>query len=377
MDPVPASETAACPALTQTVTDTTTAQTPERNKEDQKVAKKHDRKWCKNQRKWRKRDSQTIGTVHVFLNHRIDRLIEQYQHTSYVKAIDDDTMISATKVEPFRINRQHPLWSTFPINWFAGKRPPNWENLSEWGKLQIAMIPLSELGCVTFTGNLHPDLEKELVAGRCDVRTHLRNALSKALQRETGISRLEFFFVVEGHTKGVKKTTRLHIHGAIASDRLQPGILGEDQIKRAVAKAVGQWKSGAIGKRAVDVRKYWKPGKAFVTYLSKRIRSKDDRLLAQRLAISRPLTAGAREFWLAVSGLDGSRQVGRSARVAPKGSLAARIAHARALLKQRSSALQSERMRFSHATKRQQMGQMPKAGNPSGTNKQMTVRKSP
>lgn len=266
-------------------------------------------------------------------------------------------MISAQNGQPFQINRNHQLWATLPIRWFAGKRPPNWERLSVWGKLQLAMFPLAELGCITFTGNLHPDHERSLVSSGKDVRIQIRDAFRKALKKETGLDDLEYAFVIEGHTKGVKKTTSLHIHGLIASDRLKPGILGEGQVKRVVAKAVGQLNNGQIGKRAVHTERYWKAGKAYVNYLFKRIRSKDDRLPPQHLTISHSLTAGTRKFWLAISGLDGSNQAALNARVAPKGSMVARIARARSIYAERRKLAQSQRMTMHHALKRQQASQ--------------------
>ncbi len=318
------------------------------------MARKHGRKWCGTQQKRRKRDSQIIDKVHFYLNHRMDQLIAKHQHTSHTKGIDEETMISAHDGQPFQINRDHHLWDALPITWFAGRRPPNWENLSEWGKLQLAMVPLAELGCITFTGNLHPDLERTLVSSGKDVRMHIRDAFRKTLQRATGLGDLEYAFVVEGHTKGIKKSTGLHIHGVIASDRLKPGILGEGQVKQAVAKAVGQWSNGSIGNRVVHVERYWKPGKAYVTYLLKRVRSRDARLLSQRLVISRPLTSGTKAFWLAVSGLDGTNHSALNARIAPKWSMTYRIAKARALYAQRRRLDQSERMSRYHAMKRLQ-----------------------
>jgi len=319
------------------------------------VVKKHGRQWRRTQRKWRQRDSQIIEKVKLILNHRMERLTVQHCHTSHVKGIDEDTMISAHDGQPFQINRDHQLWDTLPITWFAGKRPPNWENLSEWGKLQLAMFPLEELGCITFTGNLHPDLKRTLVSNGKDARIHIREAFRSALKRETGFSDLEYFFVVEGHTKGIKRSTGLHIHGVIASDRLKPGILGEAQVKRAIAKAVGQWNNGSIGRRAVHTKRYWKPGKAFVSYLLKRVRSRDDLLLSQRLVISRPLTSGTRAFWLAVSGLDGSSQAVLNARVAPKGSMVSRIAKARAVYAKKRRFYQSQRATMCHALKRRRV----------------------
>jgi len=321
------------------------------------MAKKHGRQWRSMQRKRRQRDSQIIEKTQLFLNHRIERLIELHRHTSHVKGIDEDTMISAHGGQPFQINRNHQLWATLPIRWFAGKRPPNWENLSDWGKLQLAMFPLAELGCITFTGNLHPDLERTLVSSGKDVRVHIRDAFRKALKRETGLDDLEYAFVIEGHTKGIKRLTALHIHGVIASDRLKPGILGEGQVKRAVARAVGQWDKGPLGKRTVHTKRYWKSGKAYVNYLFKRVRSKDDRMPLQHMTISHSLTAGAKAFWLAVSGLDGSNQAALNARVAPQGSMVARVAKARAIHAQRRKVAQSQRMTMHHALKRQKAAQ--------------------
>jgi len=318
------------------------------------MTRKYGKQWRGKQARWRRRDGEIIGKALRIIKARTELLVAQHAHTSCVKGIDEDTFISTQQGKPFHINREHQLWANLPIRWFGARRPPNWENLSEWGKLQLAMIPLEELGGITFTGNLHPDYERKLVASGRDVRVCIARALRDALSAETGFKDLEYYFVVEGQTKGTKRTTGLHIHGAIASDRLKPGILGERQVKRAVAKAVHQWSNGTIGKRAVYTEPYWKPGKTYVTYLMKRIRSPDSRLRKRRLVFSRCLNQGTKGFWLALSGLDGTNQAALQSRFAPKGSMAERIAKARKHYRELRSALQSQLLKAHHAAKRQQ-----------------------
>jgi hypothetical protein len=246
------------------------------------------------------------------------------------------------------------LWSSLPITWFNGKRPPNWENLSQWCKVQLALIPLAELGCITFTGNLSPALEAKLVArGEKGIVDELRNRLRKNLRAVTGVEKLEFLFMLEGHSKDDGQKTYLHIHGVVASDRLTPiPDDNRDMIKEAVAKTVGQWERRRINDRAVHAKAYWKAGRAYGNYIFKYFSRKDDRMGPHRLAASQPLIAGTREFWLAISGLDGTRKVPRNSRRVPPGSEYGKIVAARKVTRKRISLRQSEIMRWRHAIKR-------------------------
>lgn len=316
------------------------------------MAKKYDRDWRKCQQDWRRRDTHIIEKVHLFLAREKMRMAYGHGHQSHTKPTRHPAIISGSSSSPFRINRQHPLWSSFPITWFNGRRPPNWENLSQWGKVQLSLIPLHELGCITFTGNLNPALESRLVNENRDITAFLRNRLRKNLRAVTGVENLEFVFVLEGHTKGKAHKTHLHIHGVVASDRLPDTPRDRAMVREAVAKTVGQWKRGRIEPYSVQTTPYWRPGKRYANYLFENMSRKDDRIGYHRLAFSRSLNAATHEFWLAIAGLDGTRKVPRNARRVARSSFAGKIVHARQAVRKRLSRRQSEAMRFHHAMRR-------------------------
>lgn len=330
------------------------------------MRKKYDRKWRGIQLKWRRRDSQIIEKLHVYLAHRKMCMAHAGSHVSQtsknrrtrspgrpLKRRNQPAIISASQHECFRLNRHHPLWLSLPITWFNGKRPPNWENLSLWCKVQLALIAMSELGCVLITGKLSSALETKLVTkGVKDITGYLRNRLRDHLRSITGVENPEFLFVLEGHTKGKVQKTDLHIHGVIATDRLPAEPLRTNMVKEAVARTVGQWRRGKIGYRAVHTQPYSRTGSGYGNYILKHVTRRDDRMGDHRVAFSKSMKAGTREFWLAVSGLDGTRKVPRNARRVARNSFAGKIVHARRATRKRVSARVSESSRLRHAIKR-------------------------
>lgn len=139
---------------------------------------------------------------------------------------------------------------------------------------------------------------------------------------------------------------------AYATDRLPAEPLRTNMVKEAVARTVGQWRRGKIGYRAVHTQPYSRTGSGYGNYILKHVTRRDDRMGDHRVAFSKSMKAGTREFWLAVSGLDGTRKVPRNARRVARNSFAGKIVHARRATRKRVSARVSESSRLRHAIKR-------------------------
>lgn len=183
--------------------------------------------------------------------------------------------------------------SPFPMGLQGNGRPmPQWRDLSQWMKVNLAVIVCFEWDLLTFNINLHPELESELVA-KGNVRHALAERARKHLSRSVGRKR-EYFFVIEGHEKHSGAQTHLHIHGAIA-------IRSGDDVKNVM---------GALGRAAGhDVRGLKKTPRAlhsewfkivqaaYANYLFKFVRRPDPRLDEKRLVLSQGMNQAAHMFW--------------------------------------------------------------------------------
>ena len=169
---------------------------------------------------------------------------------------------------------------------------PQWEDLSQWMKVNVAVIVGFEWELLTFNINLHPDLESDLTQ-QGKLRQTLSERVRKHLGRSVGPSR-EYYFILEGHEKLAGAATHLHLHGAIA---LRTG----DNVKalmNALAKAAGHdiAKRSRIP-RAVHSQSFQVIQAAYANYLFKFARRPDPRLDERRLVMSRGMTQAAKMFW--------------------------------------------------------------------------------
>jgi hypothetical protein len=187
----------------------------------------------------------------------------------------------------------------FPIRNQANGRPmPQWEDLSAWMKVQLAVMLLHEWTFQTFDIHLHPDLESQwLLEGR-DPRMMMRDRLRRELDKSVGPGR-EFFFVVEGWSKKTRTSTMVHIHGGAAIyDELD-----DEKIEEAAARACGHGLKGYSRQaRAVHSQEFTREGPAYINYLFKAVRTRDPRLPERRLTMSRSIVNATRDFWNTITG---------------------------------------------------------------------------
>ena len=202
---------------------------------------------------------------------------------------------------PKRDHRHHRYLNRFPVEKQVNGRPmPDWNDLSAWLKMQLAVMLLDEWELQTFNIHIHPDLERQWMRERRDPRVMMRDRLRRELDRRVR-SRLEHFFVIEGWSKLQKAPTLLHIHGAAA---IYPGELRDARnIMIAAARAAGHGLKGYSKQpRAVNGRMFTREGPAYINYLFKSVRRKDPRLSDRRFTMSRSATEGARELWNTITG---------------------------------------------------------------------------
>lgn len=203
-------------------------------------------------------------------------------------------------IEPLSVfyGKQELPWNLtpFPIGVQENGKPmPVWEDLSQWMKVMIASLLGHQWDLLTFNIHLHPELETGLVAsGR--LREKLAERVRKQLTRAVG--KREFFFVIEGASKGTGQPTILHMHGAVcAYDTGEHRLLEE-----ALARAAGHDVAGRRRTfRAVNTKWFEVIRVAYVDYLFKFARKFDARLDHRRLVMSQPMTAAARDLWIDIT----------------------------------------------------------------------------
>lgn len=229
----------------------------------------------------------------IFANLRLLAAQSERRHNQFDEKIDPLSVYmgkahrpGSWELSPFPVKRQD-----------NGKPMPQWKDLSQWMKLQLATIVCHEWDLLTFNINLHPELEAELVA-RGEVRTALSERVRKHLGRVVTSGR-EYFFMIEAHAKGTGAATHIHMHGAIATyDRNEREI-----IKNALAKATGHDINGRKRvPRAVHSAWFTEIQAAYGNYLFKFARRADPRLDEKRLVMSRSMTQAAQLFWEDITG---------------------------------------------------------------------------
>lgn len=173
-----------------------------------------------------------------------------------------------------------------------GKPMPQWEDLSQWMKVNMGTIVCFEWDLLTFNINLHPELEAKLVE-RGNVRLELMERVRSHVRRSLGENR-EYFFVIEGHQKRTAARTHLHMHGAIASYDEEE----REALKVALGKAAGQGlRESKPVPRSIHSRWFTVVQAAYSNYLFKFARRDDPRLDHRRLVMSQPMTQAATMFW--------------------------------------------------------------------------------
>jgi hypothetical protein len=189
--------------------------------------------------------------------------------------------------------------TAFPIRKQPNGRPmPQWDDLSAWMKVQIAIMAMNNWRVMTFDIHIHPELEAAWAAEVKDPRVMMRDRLRREFDHHVRPS-LDWFFVIEGWSTRTRAPTMLHIHGAAASYDT-----GDDEkIKLAAARAAGHGIKGFANiPRAIHGRPFVIERAGYANYLFKAARRHDDRLPHRRLTMSREMVGGARSFWEMITG---------------------------------------------------------------------------
>lgn len=189
----------------------------------------------------------------------------------------------------------------FPVRKQPNGLPmPQWDDLSSWLKMQLAVMLMDEWKFMTFNIVIHTDLERKWLDEQRDVRAVMRDRLRRELDRAVR-PRLEHFFVIEGWSKRDKAPTALHIHGAAAIYPDEPA--DARRIVLAAGRAAGHGLAGyPRQRRAVHGRMFTRAGPAYINYLFKSVRRKDDRLNDRRVTMSRSVVSATRDFWDTITG---------------------------------------------------------------------------
>jgi hypothetical protein len=193
-------------------------------------------------------------------------------------------------------HKYNKVLTQFPVRKQPNGRPmPGWNDLSPWLKMQLAVMLLDEWQFQTFNIDIHHDLEREWVKEGRDVRVAMRDRLRRELDKRVRPG-LEHFFVIEGWSKRAKAQTKLHIHGAAAIYPDDPA--DPRKIMIAAGRAAGHGLQGySRQRRAVHGRMFTRRGPAYINYLFKSVRRKDDRLNHRRVTMSRSVVRATRDFW--------------------------------------------------------------------------------
>jgi len=222
------------------------------------------------------------------------RLTSELFHRLYREPIEP-LSVYVGKADP----EQGEKLTAFPIRYQPSGRPmPQWDDLSAWMKVQLAIMAMNNWRVQTFNIHIHPDLESAWVAAGKDPRVMMRDRMRREFDNHLH-PRLDWFFIIEGWSKRTKSETVLHVHGAAAS--FEPG--DDKKIMEAAARAAGHGLKGfSITPRAIHGRTFTHERAGYADYLLKASRRRDDRLGQRRLTMSRSMVAGAREFWKLITG---------------------------------------------------------------------------
>ena len=196
------------------------------------------------------------------------------------------------------------VWNDFDqTHHFTETNPdqlPEWEQLTEYMKHQVAFMAATSLGGYAFSSDIHPaHLEKWIARGTVMDRTveRLKDEL-----RGKGLDDLPFSFMLEGRSRSTKSRTKIHVHGAAIPDtphgmtRLKVAVenawhkaRGEEQLRG------GAWHQDLAYDLDTGDGRGW--GR-WLNYTSKNVLRYDARIKGRRVYMSRSMTQVAREFWL-------------------------------------------------------------------------------
>lgn len=191
--------------------------------------------------------------------------------------------------------------TAFPMTVQSNGNPmPPWKDLTEWLKAQIAIEAMSQWALLTFTINLHPDLEAQWAAEGRDPRGEFRDRLRRELDRRVRPG-MEFLFAVEAWSNRDKAPTFVHFHGGVFMR--EPA--DEKGIKAAAARAGGHpldRRGRPKIARSVHTKRFNREGATYINYILKSARRRDDRLPEKRLTMSRSLVGACQDFWDMITG---------------------------------------------------------------------------
>lgn len=172
---------------------------------------------------------------------------------------------------------------------------PQWSDLSHWMKVGLAVMVGNEYDLLTFNIHLHPDLDGKWAPDA--VRLKLAERVRKELDKAVGKGR-EWFFVLESISKVTGMPTVLHLHGAVAAYDVKE----EQTLRDALARAAGHNVGGRDQpRRAVHNKWFHTLSPAYPNYLFKFAKRFDARIEERRLAMSRSMTAAARDLWIDIT----------------------------------------------------------------------------
>jgi len=194
---------------------------------------------------------------------------------------------------------------------------------------------LTDLGCRTFTLQIHDDLLAELTASKMSLRAYLRDRIRRTLKRQYGSGNVPLFFFVEEDRDAQGASVAHHVHGVIELRSLELARVGVPSdrrrfekiahrdslqaaqdaaglwgIKRALQRAAGLEGWGATSSTGVKQnRRIWlkKPyppifNDGWVTYAFKNSGGASLVLNTNRLMLPNELQRDAKHLWSIIRG---------------------------------------------------------------------------
>lgn len=123
----------------------------------------------------------------------------------------------------------------FPIKKVQNRRIPRWKYLSQWMKLQIALLVLGEGSYRSFKLHVHDDLVLALRGVGRDLRAYSRDRIRRNLKSHFGDDIPFYFFVLED-LDNEGNATRPHCHGAIEIGSLPVSAIVDDKVRRRLQR---------------------------------------------------------------------------------------------------------------------------------------------
>jgi hypothetical protein len=177
---------------------------------------------------------------------------------------------------------------------------PEWDDLTEYMKLQVGAMATITFRGYSFTSEIHPAQLAKWVA-RGTVHDRVVERLQDEL-RARGFSGLPLAFVLEGRSKSGKSRTKIHVHGFVIPDT--PHEMTRFKLAVIDAWHTARGESKLLEKRAWDAEPAYDKDTGdgrgwgrWVGYLVKNARRYDARIKGRRVYISQSMTQVAREFW--------------------------------------------------------------------------------